>query len=95
MKRFFLGTFVSIVAVMGFAMLAARWPAIFWLPVVSVTLYLLFGRRADVEFRIGVGGADERQLYGAVVWKRRDRVPERAEGQESGESEASVSGREG
>lgn len=95
MKRLLIGTFGCLVAVTGFAMLAARWPALFWLLSVSMTLYLLFRRKADVEFRIGLGGAQERRLYGALVWKRRERVPDRAEGQESGESGASVAGRDG
>jgi hypothetical protein len=95
MKRFFLGTFVSLVAVTGFAVLAARWPALFWLMVVSMGLYLLFGRKADVEFRFGVGGAEERRLHGAVVWKRRDRVLESADRQGSDETEAGVVGRDG
>jgi hypothetical protein len=57
-------------------------------------LYLLFGRKAEVEFRIGLGGAQERRVYGAVVWRHRDRLQERADGQESDETEAGVAGRD-
>ena len=95
MKRFFLGTFVSLVAVTGFATLAARWPALFLLLIVSMTVYLLFGRKADVEFRFGVGGAQERRLYGAVVWRHRDRVLESVDGAGSDDTEAGVVGRDG
>jgi hypothetical protein len=94
-KRFLLGTFACLVIGLGFVMLAGRSPALFWLVVVSIGLYLLFGRKADVKFRIGVGGAEERRVYGALVWKPRDLLPERDGGQRSGESEASVTGRNG
>lgn len=95
MKRLLIGTFGCLVAVTGFAMLAARWPALFWLLSVSMTLYLLFRCKADVEFRIGFGGAEERRLYGAVVWKHRDRVLGSADGPGSDETEAGVAGRDG
>lgn len=62
--------------------------------VVSLGLYLLFGRKADVEFRVGVGGTDERRLYGALVWKSRDRVQERTDEAEPDEYEAGVTRRD-
>ncbi|TAM79616.1 MAG: hypothetical protein EPN47_17595 [Acidobacteria bacterium] len=80
MKRFLLGTFACLVIVMASVMLAAQWPTLFWLLVASMGLYLFFGRKAEVEFRIGVGGTKERRLYGALVWKRWDRLLERADG---------------
>ena len=95
MKRFLLGAFVSLVIATGFAVLAARWPALFWVLVVGMGFYVLFGRKADVEFRIGVGGAEERRLYGTLVWKHRDRLQERADKAEPDEYEAGVAGRDG
>ena len=95
MKRFWLGVFVSLVIATGFAELAARWPALFWVLVVGMGFYVLFSRKADVEFRIGVGGAEERRLYGTLVWKHRDRLQERADKAEPDEYEAGVAGRDG
>jgi hypothetical protein len=66
-KRILLATFACLVICLAFAMLAARWLALFWLMVVSLGLYLLFGRKANVEFRVGLGGTEERRLYGALV----------------------------
>ncbi len=86
---------MSLVAVTVFATLAARWPALFWVLIVGVGFYVLFGRKADVEFRIGLGGAEERRLYGALVWRHRDRVLESANGQESDEYETGADGRDG
>ncbi|HEX5481848.1 MAG TPA: hypothetical protein VFZ08_04405 [Terriglobia bacterium] len=71
MKRFVIGTalWLGIVAVVS--MIALHWPAVFWLVVLSACLYLVLGRRANVELRMGVGHCErERRLYAAVVWKR-------------------------
>ncbi len=94
-ERSLLGTFACLVIVMAVVALAAHWPALFWLLVLSVSLYLLFGRKAEVEFRLGVGGAEERRLYGTLVWKARDRLQERADEAESDEYEAGIAGRDG
>jgi hypothetical protein len=82
-KRFLLGTFACLVIGLGFVMLAGRWPALFWLVVVSIGLYLLFARKADVEFRIGVGGAEERRVYGGLAWKHQTSGTETAAAQRS------------
>ena len=95
MKRFLLGVFVSLVIATGSAMMTARCPALFWVLVVGMGFYVLIGRKADVEFRIGVGGAEERRLYGALVWKARDPLQERTDEAESDEYEAGIAGRDG
>lgn len=94
MRRFVLGVFVSLVIAAGFALMAARWPALFWVLMVGMGFYVLFGRKADVEFRIGIGAAEERRLYVALVWRHRDRVLESAEGPGADETEAGVAGRD-
>ena len=95
MKRFLLGTFACLAIGLAFVVLDARWPALFWMMVVSMGLFLLFGRKADVEFRIGLGGGEERCLYGALVWRYRDRLQETADEAESDKHEAGVAGRDG
>ena len=70
MKRIVLGSFLCLVIVISLLALASRWPGLFWLVVLSIGLYLLFGRKVEVELRLGVGGGEERRVYGALVWRR-------------------------
>ena len=70
MKRIVLGSFLCLVIVISLLALASRWAGLFWLVVLSIGLYLLFGRKVDVELRFGVGGGEERRVYGALVWRR-------------------------
>ncbi|MDE3179469.1 MAG: hypothetical protein KGM47_07380 [Acidobacteriota bacterium] len=71
MKRFVIGTALWVAFVAAVTVLGLRWPAVFWLLVLSACLYLIFGRRSNVEFRMGVSHCErERRLYAAVVWKR-------------------------
>jgi hypothetical protein len=80
MKRLLLGTLVCLVLVVALLALASRWTTLFWLLVVALCLYLLFGRKAHLELRIGVGGnGEERRFCAALVWKRGAGAPERAE----------------
>jgi hypothetical protein len=69
-KRFLLGTFACLVIAMASVMLAARWPALLWLLVLSIALYLLFGCRVKAEFRLGIDGGEARRVYGALTWRR-------------------------
>ena len=70
MKRIVHGSFLCLVIVISLLALASRWPALFWLLALSVGFYLLFGRKVEVELRFGVGGGEERRIYGALVWRR-------------------------
>ena len=70
MRRFLVGTLLSLGIVLVALVIAARWPAVFWLLVLSVLLYLAAGRRVDIDVRLGTtrnGG--EKRLYVAAVWK--------------------------
>lgn len=70
MKTLIVGTALILVVVVALIVIDLRGPALFWLLVLSGCLYLAFGRRAEIEFRAGVGqGGDERRLYAALVWK--------------------------
>ena len=93
MKRVLLGTLVCLVILIALAALASRWAALFWLLVLSVSLYLLLGRR--VEFRLGIGGGEERRVYGALIWKHRSGVTNSADAHDSAELEVGTVGREG
>src|SRR2546428_13676845 len=53
-KRALLGTLACLVILIALAALASRWAAVFWLLLLSVSLYLLFGRNVEVEFRLGI-----------------------------------------
>ena len=66
----------------------------FWLLVLSVSLYLLFGRNVEVEFRLGISDGEERRVYGALIWKRRAAVAEGADTQDSAEVEVGTVGRD-
>lgn len=71
MKRFVIGSALWLAIVAAVWVIVPRWPVVFWLVMLSACLYLVFGRRAEVELRMGVGdGEHERRLYAAVVWRR-------------------------
>ena len=95
MKRIVLGTFSCLVIVISLLALASRWPALFWLLVLSVGLCLLFGRKVEVEFRLGIGGGEERRVYGALVWKRRAGAVESVGAQELARLQVGPAGRDG
>ena len=76
MKRALPGTLLCLEILVAFMALGLRWPDLFWLLVVSLCLYLLFGRRAEVEARLGISGGEGRRVYGALVWRRRAGVAE-------------------
>ncbi|MHB8640717.1 MAG: hypothetical protein ACYDBL_13085 [Candidatus Acidiferrales bacterium] len=70
MRRFLVGTLLSLGIVLVALIIAARWPVVFWLLVLSVLVYLAAGRRVDIDVRLGTtrnGG--EKRLYAAAVWK--------------------------
>lgn len=94
MKRVLLGTLSCVVILVALVALASRWAALFWLLVLSLSVYVLFGRKVEVEFRLGIGGAEERRVYVAFTWKRRVRVTESADAHESARVEVSAA-REG
>jgi hypothetical protein len=94
-KRVLLGTFACLVILIALAALASRWAALFWLLVLSVSVYLLFGRNVEAEFRLGIGGGEERRVYGALIWKRRSGVTKSADAHDSAEIEVGTVGRDG
>ena len=72
MKRALLGTMLLLAILVVTLLVATRWPTLFWLAVLALLLYLAFGRRAEVEFRLGVGDIPgERRVYLALAWKPR------------------------
>lgn len=96
MKRVVLGTLSYLVLVVALLALASRWTALFWLLLVALCLYLLFGRKVDLELRIGVGGDGvERRVYGALVWKRRPAAQDRLERCEPAHLEVHPAGEQG
>ena len=95
MKRIMLGTFSCLVIVISLLALASRWPALFWLLVLGIGLYLVFGRKVEVEFRFGVEGGEERRIYGALVWKRRTGAVESVGAQELARLQVGPAGRDG
>ena len=95
MKRIVLGTLSCLVIVISLLALASRWPALFWLLVLSVGLYLLFGRKVEVELRFGVGGGEERRVYGALVWRRGAGAVESVGAQEIARLQVGPAGRDG
>ena len=94
MKRVLLGTVACLVILIALLALASRWTVMFWLLVLSVSLYLLLGRRVEVEFRLGMGGGEERRVYGALIWKRRSGVTNSADAHDSAEIEVGTVGRD-
>ena len=96
MKRALLGTLSCLVIVVALLALASRWATVFWLLVLAICLYLLFGGKVELELRVGVGGDDvERRVYGALVWKRGAAAPESAEQCHSAQLEVGAAGRHG
>ncbi|MHB8527315.1 MAG: hypothetical protein ACYDD2_14330 [Candidatus Acidiferrales bacterium] len=70
MRRFLVGTLLCLGIVLVALVIAARWPAVFWLLVLSVLLYLVAGRRVDIDVRLGTTrNSGENRLYAAAVWK--------------------------
>ena len=65
MKRALLGTMLLLAILVVTLLVATRWPTLFWLAVLALLLYLAFGRRAEVELRLGVGTPPGR---GAFIW---------------------------
>jgi hypothetical protein len=94
-KRVLVGTFLCLVFLVAVMALASRWAALFWLLALSVSFYLLVGRKVEVEFRLGISGEEERRIYGALVWKRRGGATERADTRESARLEVAAAGRDG
>ena len=96
MKRVLLGSLSCLVVVVALLALAARWATVFWLLVLAICLYLLFGRKVELELRVGLGGDRlERRVYAAVVWKRGAAAPESAEQCHSAQLEVGAAGRPG
>jgi len=96
MKRALLGTLSCLVIVVALLALASRWATVFWLLVLAICLYLLFGGKVELELRVGVGGDDvERRVYGALVWKRGAAAPESAEQCHSAQLEVGAAGGQG
>lgn len=94
MKRVLLGTLLCLVILIALLVLASRWPALFWLLVLSFCLYLLVGRKVEVDFRLGITGLEERRVYGALVWKRRAGATDSANTRESAQLEVAPAGRD-
>jgi hypothetical protein len=95
MKRVLLGSLSCLVVVVALLALASRWAALFRLLVLAICLYLLFGRKVELELRVGVGGDGvERRVYGALVWKRGAAALESAELCESARLEVGAAGRD-
>ena len=79
MKKVLFGTLLLLVILVVALIVFTRWLALFWMTVLALLLYLAFGRRADVEFQVGVrGNSGERRVYLAVVWQRQAAVIERS-----------------
>jgi len=95
LKRIVLGSFLCLVIVISLLALASRWAGLFWLVVLSIGLYLLFGRKVDVELRFGVGGGEERRVYGALVWRRQAGAVEGVAAQKIARLQVGRAGRDG
>jgi hypothetical protein len=95
MKRALLGTLSCLVVVVALLALASRWATVFWLLVLGLWLYLLVGRKVELELRVGLGGDDlERRVYAALVWKREAAAPESAEQCHPAQLEVGAAGRQ-
>ena len=72
MRKALLGMLLCLGILIVAFFIAVRWPALFSLIVLAWLLYLAFGRRAEVEFRAGLGeSGQDRRFYITVVLKRR------------------------
>ncbi len=96
MKRVLLGALSCLVIVVALLALASRCATVFWLLVLAICLYLLFGRKVELELQVGLGGDGlERRFYAALVWKRGATAPESAEQCEPARLEVGAAGRDG
>ena len=96
MKRLLLGTLSCLVVVVALLALASRWATLFWLLLLAICVYLLLGRKVELELRVGGGGEGvERRVYAALVWKRGTTAPEGAEQCEPARLEVGAAGRHG
>ena len=96
MKRVLLGTLLCLVIVVALLALASRWATLFWLLVLAMSVYLLFGRKVELELRVGLGGDGlERRVYAALVWMRGGAAPESADQCHSAQLEVGAVGRHG
>jgi hypothetical protein len=96
MKRVLVGTLSCLVVVIAVLALASRWAPLFWLLVLALGLYLLFGRKVEFEVRVGLAGDGmERRVYAALVWKRGAAAPESTEQCEPARLEVGAAGRHG
>ena len=96
MKRLLLGILSCLVAVVALLALASRWAPLFWLLVLAICLYLLFGRKVELKLRVGLGGDGlERRVYAALVWKRGAAALESVEHCEPAQLEVGAAGRHG
>ena len=96
MKHVLLGTLSCLVVVVALLVLASGWAPLFWLLVLAICLYLLFGRKVELELRVGVAGDGvERRVYAALVWKRGAAAPEGAEQCEPARLEVGAARRHG
>jgi hypothetical protein len=96
MKRVLVGTLSCLVVGVAVLVLASRWAPLFWVLALALGLYLLFGRKAELEVRVGLGGDGvERRVYTALVWKRRAAAPQSAEQCEPARLEVGAAGRHG
>ena len=90
MKKALLGMLLCLGILIVAFFIAVRWPALFWLTVLAWLLYLAFGRRAEVEFRAGLGeSGQDRRFYITVVLKRR--MAKKVEGSTATTDRSSVS----
>jgi len=96
MKRILLGTLSCLVIVVALLALASRCATVFWVLVLAICLYLLFGRKVELELRVGLSGdGRERRVYAALVWKRGVGGSESAEQCELAQLEVGAAGRHG
>jgi len=93
-KRLLLGTLLCLLILVAVLALASRWPALFWLLALSVSLYLLFGRKFEVDLTLGIRGVGEKRIYAALVWKRRTGVVESSEEHGSARLQVAAAGRD-
>jgi hypothetical protein len=96
MKHVLVGTLSCLVVVVALLVLASRWATLFWLLMLAICLYLLFGRKVELELRVGLGSDGvERRLYGALIWKRGAAAPESGDQWEPARVEVGAAGRHG
>ena len=96
MKRVLLGSLSCLVVAVALLALASRWATVFWLLVLALCLYLLFGRKVELELRVGLDGDGlERRVYAALVWKPGAAALESVEHCEPAQLEVGAAGRHG